>query len=354
MADGEQKPKNSKQKLENVQWKSPVGGGEDVWEGAEKEMAKFRKSLPIVAAVQSVEQLQEALAGNGRIGRYQIGKKLASGAFGHVYLARRASSHKIIALKEAFIKHTSPHMIASVKGEICCMAELPPHPNVVRLFNAFYFGPHSMTGTPRVGLELEWINGDDLQVVGQNYTFTAAQTWSVISQTTCALRHLHKHGIIHCDLKQENLLLERGTGRTVLCDFGAAQRVGKANRYFLGGTMFCMSPERVGNQDISVKEDVWALGILAYELCTNAFYFDSGLPEQELLTKLDRFRLYRACKEASSLCNEFCKHTIAPSHKRWTANECAMFLEAVGLWDPEPDKDLWTWSSCSSPTCTTG
>jgi len=316
--------------------------GSGVGEQKRKSADVFESTIRQVALVSTKSELESALPPIDRGKLYGCGKMLSSGAFGKVYLARRKSSGESVALKVAYLRDHNPHALESIRNEICCMAAVSYHLNVVKLHDVFWLGYSNKMycNSARVGLVMDYVKGSDLQIISKTM-LTKLQTWSTVSQVICALQHLHKHGIVHCDVKQENILIERQTGRAVLCDFGAAQFIDRINKLMLGGTLCFMSPERIAQEEFGPKEDVWALGIMTYEMCTGTFYFDSHLSKDILLRKLGRFRLYKKNTRAGETCNQFCAHTIATRKKRWSLSDCAGFLKAVELWKPEPDKQLW-------------
>jgi serine/threonine protein kinase len=101
------------------------------------------------------------------------------------------------------------------------------------------------------------------------------------------LYYLHANGIVFCDLKPSNIFLSGKDMNVKLADFGTSQQLTK-NYHFVHecmGTLFYISPEVCKGEPFNTKTDIWALGCILYEMCTNRKPFD-GLSDDNLKTKI--------------------------------------------------------------------
>lgn len=140
--------------------------------------------------------------------------------------------------------------------------ELANHPNIVRLIES---------GQWENGLfiAMEFIKGGSLRKILQHQPYSLKRALEVLLQIAYALAHLHTHGIVHGDLKPENIIINE-QGQTKVIDFGIAQILSDKKKKSLDrliGTPIYMSPELLANpHSFSFQSDIYALGIIAYEL----------------------------------------------------------------------------------------
>lgn len=128
---------------------------------------------------------------------------------------------------------------------------------------------------------------DYMRRVTANMEIPEWKVWRFIIQLLLALNHLHKHNIVHSDLKPSNIFLAGKDCNVKLGDFGTSQLLTK-NYFFVHecvGTLFYLSPEVCRNDPFNTKTDIWSLGCIIYELCTNRKPFD-GLSDENLKSKI--------------------------------------------------------------------
>lgn len=192
---------------------------------------------------------------------FNIGKKLGSGKFGKVYLAREKKSGLICAIKvldkSQLVDNGVEHQL---RREIEIQSHLR-HPGVLRMFGYFH-------DKEKVYLILEYAaKGELYKILMQKERFEDREAAGYIRQLTYTLIHCHKKHVIHRDIKPENILMSHN-GTLKLSDFGWSVHAPSSRRQTFCGTLDYLPPEMILDQPHDDKVDVWALGILAYEfLC---------------------------------------------------------------------------------------
>lgn len=197
------------------------------------------------------------------IGRFEIRRELGRGAQSVVYLAWDPQLQRDVAIKTMHFATAEAEQNAALLAEARTVSKLR-HPNVVPIFDA-----GEAEGDPY--LVFEYIEGRNLaDVLKADGAMPAARAADMMRQVADALAQAHALGIIHRDLKPSNILLDaRGTPRVM--DFGIAVRVtgeGTEMQKGLSGTPFYMAPEYVTRQAVSVKNDVFAAGLILLEMLT--------------------------------------------------------------------------------------
>jgi aurora kinase len=204
---------------------------------------------------------------------FEIGRALGKGRFGRVYLARERSSGFVCALK---VLHR--HEILQAKAEKQVRREIEiqgnlQHPGVLGLYGHFH-------DSKKIILILEFaLNGDLSKHLRRDNRFPERKAAQYIAQMAAILMYVHKKHVIHRDIKPENILVGLH-GEIKLSDFGSSVHSPKTRRNTLCGTLDYLSPEMIesgtGTQNVhySNKVDLWALGVLTYELLTGQAPFE--------------------------------------------------------------------------------
>ncbi len=206
------------------------------------------------------------------LNKYEIVSLVGEGAFGSVYRARDTKLERIVAIK--FINSTG-NTLERFKDELDAIKNLD-HPNIVRLYDYDIL----RGGIPCI--VMEFVNGREIgDILAQTGPFTLLRICEIAQQVLDALVETHKNGIVHCDLKPENIMLTSVGARTdvvKLIDFGVASILSKledAERAKqLVGTPQYMAPEQIMHGDIGPWTDTYALGLILIELFTGQFVFD--------------------------------------------------------------------------------
>lgn len=192
---------------------------------------------------------------------FHIGKRLGKGKYGIVFLAREKQSGYIVALKILFKEALHKYEIErQLRREIEIQARLR-HPNILRLYGYFY-------DAKRVFLILEYApRGHMFRILQKRGSFPEPEAAHYIYQIAHGLIYLHKHNIIHRDMKPENLLLTL-KNEVKIADFGWSVHAPSSRRQTLCGTMDYLAPEMVEGREHDNSIDIWTLGILLFEFLT--------------------------------------------------------------------------------------
>jgi eukaryotic-like serine/threonine-protein kinase len=216
-------------------------------------------------------------------GRYRIIKLLGEGGMGSVYLAEHVAIEKKLALKVLHPEYATKGDIVTRFQQEAISASRIKHPNVLEIFDfgqlengAFY-------------LAMEFLEGNDLaDEITQNRTLEPVRGLRIAFQICRALAAAHASGVVHRDMKPENVFLQRtadGEEIVKIVDFGIAQlrtneeaAAGASKRRLtrtgmIFGTPEYMSPEQAGGRHADARADVYAVGIILYEMFTGAVPF---------------------------------------------------------------------------------
>lgn len=220
-----------------------------------------------------------AVAGDGRTrtvvaGHYEVDldDPLGSGGMAIVYRGRDLRTRRTVALKTLRPEYRrDPDARARFRREARTLAFLH-HPNVARVYDLY-------EDNDAPWAVLEYVPGRSLkQEIAEQGPFDVETTAHLLDQVAVALAHLHRRGLVHLDVKPQNLIVT--PERTVkLIDFGLAQRAGQPQETIGGlafGTAAYLSPEQACGEAVGAATDVYALGCVVYELLTGAPPFASG------------------------------------------------------------------------------
>jgi len=208
-------------------------------------------------------------------GRYEILQLLGEGGMGAVYKATDRELDRFVALKVIRPELASnPSILARFKQELL-LAHQVTHRNVIRIYDL-----GEAEGVKFI--TMEFIEGRDLRsIIREKNKFAPEEAVEVIQQVCQALDAAHSVGVIHRDLKPQNIMQD-GTGRMLVMDFGLARTVegdGMTQTGAIVGTMEYMSPEQSLGKDLDQRSDIFALGLILYEMLTGKqpFAADSAL-----------------------------------------------------------------------------
>ncbi|HWY44236.1 MAG TPA: protein kinase [Candidatus Sulfotelmatobacter sp.] len=218
--------------------------------------------------------------------RFEIVGFIARGGMGEVYEALDTELNERVALKTVrFELAHKEQTLERFKREIQ-LARRVTHPNVCRTFDVFRHQETGADGNPRETLivSMELLRGETLeQRIRSQGQMTTAESLPLVEQMTAGLHSAHKAGVVHRDFKSSNVILiplEENSGgvRVVVTDFGLARSAISGGESLTGsldmlGTPAYMAPEQLNNGEITPATDVYALGIVLYEMVTGKFPF---------------------------------------------------------------------------------
>src|SRR6267143_2602791 len=223
--------------------------------------------------------------------RYQVLQKLGEGGMSYVYLAREVSSGDEVAIKVLSPKLASDRSSVERLRREAGLAMRLDHPNVCRILRL----GESEDGL--IYLVMPFLKGEllsDREVRGG--PMDIALGVSLLRQMCAGLHHAHELQIIHRDLKPENVMLvpdDGGTERAVVMDFGLAKErradpaIAKltATGIILGTPEF-MSPEQIRGKPLDARSDIYALGIVAFEMFTGKLPFQGRNAQEMMIARL--------------------------------------------------------------------
>jgi serine/threonine protein kinase len=210
------------------------------------------------------------------LGNFDIVSKIADGGMGTVYKAKNRSTGQIVAVKViAPTTAKNPILLKRFQQEFEA-AKLLDHPNVVRALE--YYG-----GGPNPFLVMEFVDGESLgQRMERAGAVPEAEAIKIITQVCEGLQRAHKQGLVHRDVKPDNILVTRD-GLAKLTDMGLVKDVeGDLNLTKTGrglGTPHFMAPEQFRNaKTVDVRGDIYALGATLYAIVTGTVPFGNASP----------------------------------------------------------------------------
>ena len=189
--------------------------------------------------------------------RYERLEQLGKGSFSTVYRGRRALTGQFVSLKVIPTGKKTPEELSALRGEVAILRRLD-HPNIIALLDVLET-PTELT------LVTELAQGELLETLLEDGALPDAVVRSVAGQLTGALAYLHARGVVHRDLKPQNVLVAAG-GRVKLADFGFAREIPSVLMTSIKGTPLYMAPEMFSASKYSPAADVWGLGVLLFEM----------------------------------------------------------------------------------------
>jgi eukaryotic-like serine/threonine-protein kinase len=203
-------------------------------------------------------------------GRYAIVRRLASGGMAHVYEATHAVLGRRVVIKVLYAHLArDPEMRERFKREAEAASRLS-HPNVCTILDAGVTADSTFVVLP-------FLPGGSLaDRLARHRTVPALESAAIVAQVATGLDHAHRHGIVHRDVKPDNVLFD-ADGSALITDFGIAtagfhQRLTGEGRAM--GTPHYMSPEQAMGKPVDGRSDVYACGVMLYEMLAGVPPFD--------------------------------------------------------------------------------
>jgi serine/threonine-protein kinase len=223
-----------------------------------------------------------------QVGSFRIVRLLGRGGMGTVYLAEHPVIGSKVAVKFLHESMASDPAVVSRFYDEARAVNLIGHENIVGIYDLSLLPPH------RYYFVMEYLEGETLQSLLRAGPLDPRVAIEVLLQVCDALQCAHEHGVVHRDLKPENVFLVQRRGKAhfvKLVDFGIAKlrgagATGRTQAGFIVGTPEYMAPEQCEDGAIDARTDVYALGVIAFELATGRLPFRGTTVPQLLLAHL--------------------------------------------------------------------
>jgi predicted Ser/Thr protein kinase len=216
-------------------------------------------------------------------GPYKILEKIGEGGMGVVYRGLQESLNRYVAIKvlRGELAHDE-QFIARFRREALAVAKLS-HPNILQIFDAGAAEGMNF-------IVMDYVDGGSLKDLIRKGPIEPRQAASIAAQMAEALDYAHEKGLIHRDVKPANVLLDRG-GRPLLTDFGIARALYASTRLTRTGTHIgtpeYMAPEQAQGEPADGRTDIYALGIVLYEMLTGKVPFSAHTPMATLYKQVN-------------------------------------------------------------------
>ena len=240
-----------------------------------------KRSVSQRSSVRTVVSVPVFDVGDVLGGRYEIVKLLGEGGMGAVYKAIDRELDRPVALKVIRPELASnASMLARFKQELLLSRQVT-HKNVIRIYDL-----GDADGVKFI--TMEFVEGRDLRaLIQEKRKFSPEESVEVMQQVCQALQAAHSVGVIHRDLKPQNIMREE-SGRILVMDFGLARTMegdGMTQTGALVGTMEYMSPEQALGKELDQRSDVFTAGLILYELLTGNMPFKADTALASLIRR---------------------------------------------------------------------
>jgi eukaryotic-like serine/threonine-protein kinase len=264
----------------------------------DSKIAPGRGLLTQLGAV-ALSTEEPLLPADRRIGPYEIKGILGSGGMGVVYVAQQARPNRTVAVKVmrrvlgGITGLSGQKMLRRFEHEAELLGRLQ-HPGIAQVYEA---GTYTVSGETHPFIAMELVKGQPLLSYAEKLDLGSRARMELFARVCDAIQHAHRLGVIHRDLKPANIFVDE-SGQPKILDFGVARATDRdlavtSQHTAVGqliGTLAYMSPEQVvgDQQQVDTRSDVYALGVVLYELLAGKLPYDltsRSLPEAARLIR---------------------------------------------------------------------
>lgn len=211
-------------------------------------------------------------------GRYLLSERIDAGGAGEVWRARDERLDRDVAVK--ILGADADEAFRERFADEARRAASVAHPNVVTVFDEGRDGEDSF-------MVMEYVRGKTLRdVIADRGPLRAHEAARIVAQVAAALDAAHEAGVIHCDVKPANIIVDEH-GSAKLTDFGVARAARGPREHELIGTARYIAPERVAGDPPTERSDIYSLGLVAYELLAGRPAYGEMETEDLLRQRLD-------------------------------------------------------------------
>jgi hypothetical protein len=210
--------------------------------------------------------------------RYTLHEEIGAGATGSVFKARDTLLDTWVAVKLLKPEYTADRKaLERVRQEILLSRDIA-HPNILRVY-------HLASSDGGTYITMQWIKGGTLaEIIAERGALPTSEVLTLSIKLSSALAAAHKHNILHRDIKPGNILVDE-EGEPYLADFGLARLIGDRgltqHGVFVGTPHYC-SPEQVALEELDERSDIYALGLVIFEIATGRRPFEAETVAQIL------------------------------------------------------------------------
>ncbi|MBC7462600.1 MAG: serine/threonine protein kinase, partial [Thermoleophilia bacterium] len=220
--------------------------------------------------------LNDPLIGTVYDGRYRIERRIGAGGMANVYLAEDETLGRRVAIKILHQRYAEDgQFVERFLREASAAARLN-HPNIVQVYDRGQAGGSYY-------IAMEYVDGMTLKdLVRRRGALTEQEVLAYGRQALHALRAAHRNGLVHRDVKPQNMMVDTD-GRLKIADFGIARAAADADQGLteagsIVGTAQYLSPEQAQGHEVAAPSDLYSLGVVMYEMGTGRVPFDGDSP----------------------------------------------------------------------------